>query len=359
MAPPPEETPSDLPTMSFGEHLEELRRRVIHALLGLGVALCVTLYYGRPLIAFIYAPLAEVQRAADLPTQTYTRSVLSGFTVYMKVSLVAGLILASPWVMYQIWKFISAGLYPAERRAARILVGLSSLMTGVGLAFMYYLFLPAALAFLVQFTTSYPINAPEDHGFLRQVTHMFFRMNENTLLPGSKMPPPSTVAATTTGTQPTTMPAVAPAVVPVCDQDPPTPVEGQIWFNRTLNEMRIYQGQRVRVVTLTSPSAMVPLIDPADYINEVAWMALTIVVVFHVPVVMAFLGMVGLGNAAWLAKRRKLIVFLLFVFAVFLTPSQDLFSNLALPLLGWALFEFGLVLMRFFERRHRRAALGD
>src|SRR5512141_352616 len=92
-------------SMSFGEHLEELRRRLIHALIGVVIALLITMAYGRDIVTWLYQPLAEVQRQAGLPTQTYTRSAMSGFMVYMKVSFVAGLILAAPWIIYQFWKF--------------------------------------------------------------------------------------------------------------------------------------------------------------------------------------------------------------------------------------------------------------
>ena len=143
--------------MSFGDHIEELRRRLILALAGVAVVLAVTLWYGRALIAFIYAPLAEVQRLLGLPTQMYTRSSVSGFSLYLKVTMVAALIVSMPWVLYQMWRFIEAGLYEAERRTASILMGLSCVMTGLALAFTYYVFLPAAMAFFILWSTTYPI----------------------------------------------------------------------------------------------------------------------------------------------------------------------------------------------------------
>ncbi len=66
---------------------------------------------------------------------------------------------------------------------------------------------------------------------------------------------------------------------------------------------------------------------------------------------MAVLGMTGLVSPDTLTKRRKYIVIGLFIVALFLTPSQDIFSNVGLPLIAWVLFEAGLVLMRFFHRR--------
>jgi sec-independent protein translocase protein TatC len=106
----------------------------------------------------------------------------------------------------------------------------------------------------------------------------------------------------------------------------------------------------------TTPSMMVPLIDPATYLDEVTLLTLGVVIVFHVPVVMCVLGMTGLIDPATLRKRRRIVIFGCFVASVFLTPSQDLFSNIALPLMAWGLFEFGLLLMTRFYRR-RQAAL--
>lgn len=347
--------PETLPTMSFGEHLEELRRRIIHALWGLLLALGFTFYYGRELIAFIYAPLAEVQRQANLPMQTYTRAPLSGFMVYMKVSLVAAILLSAPWMLYQFWRFVSAGLYTSERKIAAAMIFLSGIMTSFGLAFMYYFLLPAALTFLIQFTTTYPVNVPQHNGILSRVTQLFMKMNSETLLPGAGAG--ITEPTTQNTTQPILQGIPLPAIVPSLEQDPSPPREGELWFNRQRNELRFFQHGQVRVLTMTAPSAMIPLIDPNDYIQEVTWLALTVMVMFQVPVIMAMLGLVGLGNPDWLAKKRKMVIIIIVLGAVFLTPSQDIFSNIVIPLLAWLLFEFGLLLMRLFSwRRKKRLA---
>jgi sec-independent protein translocase protein TatC len=143
--------------MSFGDHIEELRRRLIYALVGVAVALVFMLWYGRELMAFLYAPLWEILKLADLPKHSYPRSTVAGFSIYLKVSIIGAMILSGPWVLYQLWRFIEAGLYEAERRTASILMGLSCVMTALALVFMYYIFLPAMLAFFILWSTSYTI----------------------------------------------------------------------------------------------------------------------------------------------------------------------------------------------------------
>ena len=329
--------------MSFGDHIEELRRRLIFALLGVVLALGVTLYYGRTIIAFLMVPLQEVQRLADLPIQTYTRSNISAFSIYLKVSIISALIVSGPWVIFQMWKFIEAGLYEVERKTASILMVLSMAMTGLGLVFMYYELLPATLAFFIFWTTTYPAPSSQGSDYFRWVTKKFMWANDKTM----------GIGPAAAGTQVSTGPAsTEPVILPQLENDPVSPIEGQVWCNTRMNEVRFFHNGRVGVFTTTGGSMIVPLIDPNEYVGELIVMALVIVIVFHVPVVMGVLGLTGLVKPETLSKRRRIIIFGCFVAAIFLTPSQDVFSNVALPVLTWGLFELGLVVMRFFYRKH-------
>jgi Sec-independent protein secretion pathway component TatC len=345
----------DAYVMSFGDHIEELRRHLILALVGGGVALLVMLWYSKTVVAFIYAPLYATQRALHLPPHTFSQSTIGPLTLYLGVAFKGALILSGPWILYQAWLFISAGLYETERRAATFLVGLSVLMTSMALALTYYVFLPATVVFLLMFSTSFPIPETSQKSPMGMLIRAMVEMNKSTLLPGatgvSSQPAETQAGAGTQGA------AAAPAgamVLPIVDRDPANPVEGQIWFNRDLNEIHIFQDNRVLMLSPTTPSMVVPLIDPKVYLDEVTMLALGVVAVFHVPVVMCVLGMTGLINPATLKKRRKIVIFGCFVASLFLTPSQDLFSNIALPLMAWALFEFGLVLMSWFYRKRQR-----
>ena len=136
--------------------------------------------------------------------------------------------------------------------------------------------------------------------------------------------------------------------------DPPAPAEGQMWYNITQNELRVFRGGQIRVVPTMGRSMIAPLIDPNEYLGEVMMLTLAIVIVFHVPVVLAVLGLTGLVRPETLSKRRRIVIFCCFIGAIFLTPNQDVFSNVALPVLTWGLFEVGLLFMRYFYNRHHR-----
>ena len=97
-------------TMSLGDHLEELRTRLLLALAGLAVGAVVCLFFGKTIISFLQAPYSKLM--PDHPLIVLAPA--EAFLTYMKISLISGLVVASPWVFYQIWMFIAAGLYPQE-----------------------------------------------------------------------------------------------------------------------------------------------------------------------------------------------------------------------------------------------------
>ncbi|MEL7087413.1 MAG: twin-arginine translocase subunit TatC, partial [Planctomycetota bacterium] len=92
-------------SMPLGDHLEELRVRLLWALAGVVVAAVVTFIYGFKLIGWLAQPLLQAQDAMGFPTQTLVLEPTAGFaSVYLPVSLIGAVLLASPWVIYQAWK---------------------------------------------------------------------------------------------------------------------------------------------------------------------------------------------------------------------------------------------------------------
>ena len=348
--------------MSLGDHLDELRRRLIYSLWGVAVAMVVTFIFAGNIVTWIIEPLVEVQRLYGLPVNTFTRSVLTGFTIYCKVALISAAIIASPWIIYQLWKFIEAGLYPTERRVAVLLMPMSAILSVIGVFFVYYIFLPATLTFFIYFTTTYPQPAPAGNSTIHKVSKFFMWFNDATyglIGMSSSTPRPSNSLSTTTAPS-STQPADAPLLhLRVLDQDPPKPSEGEIWINRTAQEVRVWQSGQLRIVAFTSPSLMVPLIDPDQYINEVLILMIVVVIIFQAPVVMTLLAASGLVDPKWLMKHRKYIFFGCFVVAIFITPSQDLFSNVVLPTLMYGLFELGLLFMRMVWEWNKEGDVGD
>jgi sec-independent protein translocase protein TatC len=135
-------------TMSLGDHLEELRRRVIYALAGLAVGTGVCLAFGRWILQFLLMPYNRL--VPDRPLSFL--GIPDAFVIYMKVSLVAGLIVASPWVFYHLWMFVSAGLYRHERRYVKIAVPFSASLFVAGALFFFFIVAPVTLRYLLKFS---------------------------------------------------------------------------------------------------------------------------------------------------------------------------------------------------------------
>jgi sec-independent protein translocase protein TatC len=136
--------------MSFWEHLEELRWRLIKALLGIiagGIIAAIFIDY--IMNDFLLAPAMKTTPPLELINlKPYGQLVL-----YFEVILTCGVILSIPNIFYQIWKFIEPGLLPSERRYISAIVVFSSLCFLSGLTFAYMVMLPTALKFFAAFGT--------------------------------------------------------------------------------------------------------------------------------------------------------------------------------------------------------------
>jgi len=128
--------------MSLSEHLDELRKRIMLALVGLGVAMCVTVFFGKLILNFLKFPYNEAISQLGLQRRLVVLNAAAGFSIYLKVSLIAGLILAAPWISYQLWAFVSAGLKDRERRYIKVGIPFSAGLFVAGA--MFFLFVVAA-----------------------------------------------------------------------------------------------------------------------------------------------------------------------------------------------------------------------
>jgi len=146
--------------MSLGDHLDELRRRVLLALAGpvVGFLVCFFIFQGellqlvlRPVyphwelfgFTFHVEPVPDIKFTLPAP---YT-----GFTTTMFISLVAGCIVTAPWTLYQLWSFIAAGLTQRERRWVRLVTPFSVVLFAAGASFFYFVVYPVVLSFLYAF----------------------------------------------------------------------------------------------------------------------------------------------------------------------------------------------------------------
>ncbi|MEX0774779.1 MAG: twin-arginine translocase subunit TatC [Phycisphaeraceae bacterium] len=347
--------------MSFGDHLEELRRRLIYCLAGVAVSGAVTFYYGMQITAWLYTPLAHAQRNAGVPIETMTLTAMSGFTVYIKVSLIAALVVAAPWLLYQIWQFVAVGLYRSERRVVVLLAPFSAIMTALGVAFAYYILLPVMLTFLIGFATRYPQVAAGEATWL----DAFANWTSTIGVPGAPGPAPapgpgpgpgggggeSETLAPSTQALTEAQTAVEVTRIEVLEGDPAAPVEGQWWLNRTQQDVRVWLGGRVLRAPLSIPAQNQPRIELSDHIDFVLYLILAVVIAFQLPVVMLIAGWSGLVDPRWVAGVRKYAFFACAVAGALISPTGDPFNMLLMALPLYLLFEFGLVLMRLVYRR--------
>jgi Tat protein translocase TatC len=353
---------SVLARMPLGDHLDELRHRLIMSLIGPMVAFVITMTFGWSLTYWITKPLLEVQQFLGLPPQTYGFNVTTGFGVYIKVSLVAAIIIAFPWICYQLWKFVESGLYAYERKGVILVVPFSAVMSMLGVAFLYYLLLPVCLAFLLFFTTTFPAVNVQERGqgglldMIMEVTISSYGVGSTGAEGGDGSQPngqadgPATQPAATqsAATQPRMMAKLFEA--PIVRHDPEKPGEGQMWVKVPEHELRMHlDGQIYRFLPFQSKSMMSAMIDIDKYLRFVTWLALGVVLAFQLPVVMLILGWSGLVSPHWFAHYRKYCVFGCFAVGAVFTPADPVsMMVLALPL--WGLFEFGLLLMRIAYR---------
>lgn len=137
--------------MSFMEHLEELRTRILRALYGLGVAFLGTLLFADKLWTVIEAPATEALKNLGVnPPRLVTTTPMEGFSIiWVKLPLLVAVFIASPWVLYQVWAFISPGLYKRERRMATPFILCTAGLFITGGAFAYFLAFRFGLQFLL------------------------------------------------------------------------------------------------------------------------------------------------------------------------------------------------------------------
>ena len=133
----------ELPGMSLMEHLDELRKRIVHAALYLAAGFIVAYIFHERLYGLIQEPLDRLHIKLN-----YTHP-MDPLNLYLQVSLIGGAILASPFILYQVWLFIAPGLYQKERRFVVPFMGATVGLFLLGAGFGYFFVLPGALKILI------------------------------------------------------------------------------------------------------------------------------------------------------------------------------------------------------------------
>ncbi|OLD19059.1 MAG: twin arginine-targeting protein translocase TatC [Acidobacteriales bacterium 13_1_40CM_3_55_5] len=149
--PPPDSLQDPMPAMSFLEHLEELRKRIIYSLIAVMVGFFACWNYHQFIFRYVQRPVMDALQRNGMAEKLVYLNPTEPFNLYLKVAFLAGLFVTSPFVLYQVWLFISPGLYRNEKRyVLPFMFSTVFLFLGGGL-FAYKMVYPAALNFLIDY----------------------------------------------------------------------------------------------------------------------------------------------------------------------------------------------------------------
>ena len=142
--------------MNFLEHIQELRKRVFYSLISIAIFFIPSYFFSKEIFDFLMIPMVE-----NLPSGSSLIFIrpAEGFLTYLKVSIFAAFILSTPVVLYQVWSFVSPGLYKREKKIALpfLLFGTVSFLAGA--LFCYYVVAPKGFGFLLEGYSSEHIKA--------------------------------------------------------------------------------------------------------------------------------------------------------------------------------------------------------
>jgi sec-independent protein translocase protein TatC len=136
--------------MSFLEHLDELRKRIVASAIAIGVAILISFTFITRIYTFIMTPTMRLLPEGSKLIYTEPGEA---FSLYLQLSLIMGVILAAPVIMYQVWLFIAPGLYTNEKKFAIPFVLLSTLGFVGGALFNHYIMFPWMMSFFASFDT--------------------------------------------------------------------------------------------------------------------------------------------------------------------------------------------------------------
>jgi len=244
----PAEPEGDLKA-SFFDHLQELRKRLLRAVLGIAVGMAAVGAFSERIFRWVMLPV--IHSLPQNQQQLHYTSYIEPFMVYLKVSLYGGAFAAAPYVLWQVWLFVAPGLYKRERRVVIPFLAFGTLLFYAGAAFCYRFVMPVAF----------------------------------------------------------------PALAALAGDD------------------------------------MTPILTMTEQLSLVLAMLLGFGIVFEVPVIIAFLSMIGLVSADFLAKYRRHAIIVNVALAAIITPTGDPFSLalMALPMIFF--YEIGVILARILGKK--------
>ncbi|WP_224249043.1 twin-arginine translocase subunit TatC [Hyalangium gracile] len=390
--------------MSLAEHLTELRSRLLKCTIAVLVLGAASLVFARPIFGLLMKPVLEALPAGGR-SLVYT-SGIEEINVLMKVGLYCGLFLTTPVILWQIWGFVSPGLYPEERRYASPFVFLGSVAFIAGALFCYLAILPSMFQFLLNETDSTALGTQLDTAKLRTEDAMRFLRIGDAERAGQLAREVSTSLQATGESQ-----LVNPEVVPSEAVEMSARLEGLGQLLDAAAEgfgaparLVLRQAVEKRVVAVeafgrqdfaAAATAMDeaasllagvaptrteelagmwklqkglaagharhealswtrPMLTMNEQLSLVLVLILAFGVIFELPLVMALLGIVGVVQSKWLFRYQRHAFVVCIILAALLTPTGDVvnLSLMAGPML--MCYELGVLAVWMIERRRAR-----
>jgi sec-independent protein translocase protein TatC len=146
---------ADLPGMSLLEHLQELRKRLVYSLISVAVGFGLAYGFRERIAALMIAPITKALADNHLQTKLAYLNPMDPFNFFLKIGLFGGIILASPFILYQVWLFIAPGLYQHERRYVVPFMAATIGLFLAGAFFGYRYVYPGALTFLIGYGSQF------------------------------------------------------------------------------------------------------------------------------------------------------------------------------------------------------------
>ncbi|MED5506584.1 MAG: twin-arginine translocase subunit TatC [Planctomycetota bacterium] len=312
--------------MSFGDHLDELRRRLILGLV-VPLPLMIILFpFASDIRGVLTRPVFGALRSEGLPAQLQAMNPAETLATDLKLSIIFALVLGFPWILWQAWKFIEPGLYRQERRFVHLLIPGSIVLTLSGLALLYFGMLPLMLRVLIAF------GMPGD-----VVTY-----------PASGTGVDEAGAAVVSGEA-----SDEASRIMVLEERPPDLEPGTMWITPDSDELNIAvptrdgSGEELRVLMIPMvPEGMVlQQYRLREYINFILILMVGISIAFQMPLVILLMGWLGLIRPEVLERNRRYAVLGCGVVSAVITPA-DIVSMILMLVPLYALYELGILLLK-------------
>jgi sec-independent protein translocase protein TatC len=298
--------------MTVGEHLEELRSRLIRAMVGFFAALVVCFLFYERVIWYFCRPLITAYNKHDLNPQLIVDEVGEGFMVAIKISMIVAAAVAGPWILYQLWQFIAAGLYPHERKYVTKYLPLSLTLLVSGMLFVYFLVLPWTLDFFLGWNKTIPLDFS------------------------------SRGAAAFNAAAPTTRSTAV--EVPVIEGTPSGLHKGRsyLWVDPKSHRLMFFHQDSLRIIPFNADTLLGQEYKLSHYMDLVVMMLITFGLSFQLPLAVLTLERIGIVDVAALRSGRRYVYFAMVIAAAVITPGDVITATIALmfPLIG--LYELGI-----------------